>query len=150
MGDYYATDGALVTGGWASPADVRRVLADVETIISGDRYLLEGAVVEATGQVQSLLRARYPVAWPWGTGAPPADVRGAVARVAAHSVALGRLSATAGSQVLETLRLERDAALRYIGNVVRKTAHPDLPTTVDRHRPAVSKPPGGEFGFKER
>jgi len=145
--DYYDAGAPLVSGGWANPADVKRFLPDVEVMLGGDRAELEAAVLEATGQVQSLLRARYPAGWPWGT-VVPVEVRGAVGRIAAYTLALGHLSSTVGSDLADALRLERDAALRYVESLVKREAHPALPQVPSRFRPAVARPPGGEFGLK--
>jgi len=145
--DYYSADRPCVAGGWANPADVRRFLPDVEAIVAGDHGEIEAAIVEATGQVQSLLRARYPAGWPWGLEVPAA-LRGAVARIAAYTLALSHLASTVGSDLADALRLERDAALRYVESLVKREAHPALPQVPSRFRPAVARPPGGEFGLK--
>lgn len=145
--DYYHADAPLIAGGWAAPADVKRILPDIETILGGDHAELEAAVREATGQVQSLLRARYPSEWPWGSDVPE-EIRGVVARIAAYTLALSHLASTVGSDLAEALRLERDAALRYIDSLVKREAHPQLPQVASRFRPAVARPPSGEFGLK--
>lgn len=147
--DYWAPDSEIVPGAWASGGDLALLVADLDTLIGGDHQRVEQAIRSATAEVQAVLRQRYPERWPW-QGAPPRDVRDAVAAIAVHRACAGRLAATVASDLLEHLHREADAARDYIREVAQKRAHPALEPVTNRQQAWVSPPPSGEFGFAAR
>lgn len=134
--------------GWASMLDCSNSMDSIDVICSNDTRKLENAINAATGRAMSILRSRYPDAWPFTT--PPRELRDAVAIMACYIVARSKAWSGGLADALEQLRRDSIDQEKYLQNIANGKAHFDLPTPSDGASLSgayISPAPSGEFGF---
>ena len=142
-----AWDSDSLDGEWCSPRDCTRALRTLESVLRHDLEALETAIGQATGRAKSILRGRWPDAWPFST--PPAELREATAVLAVYSAAHGELVSSASYDAAEQLRLRRKETLEWLNALRDGDADLELPSLSVKHSsPALAEAPRGEFGFR--
>jgi len=142
-----AWDSDDLDGQWCSARDCTRALRTLESVLRHDLEALETAIGQATGRAKSILRGRWPDAWPFST--PPAELREATAVLAVYSAAHGELVSSASYDAAEQLRLRRKETLEWLNALRDGDADLELPSLSVKHSsPALAEAPRGEFGFR--
>lgn len=137
----------LVSGGWCSRRDCAKVLSKLVSAIGNDEEFLDECIVNATSRAKSILRSRWPNDFPFST--PPAELREAVALMAAHRAVRNKGFSGGSVEIVRELRIDAKDAETWVNSVANSEAHFDLGVASPAYGAAVAEPPAGEFGFKE-
>jgi len=139
------SDTTMTTGHWCSRQDCCDVLHDLERMIDADELLLNRCILSASGEAQSHLRGRYPDSWPFG--APPQEMRAAVAVIAVYRAFRGRTFSGGSLEISDRIAEDASEAIGWIKSIGDSEANLDFPEGLGTHTTHVAAAPSGEFGF---
>jgi len=133
---------------WCSRRDCADTLDNLGDLLDGDEAKLDRAIQRATGEAQSILRARWADGWPFASA--PAALRGHVAVLATFEavapIAIGR----AVEGMFKQLQTRRDNSIAWLRDIANGEAHLDLSdiATTSNWGPVAAKAPKGQMGFR--
>jgi len=139
----------LVGDFWASATDCENVISQLQEALQSRVSVLEAAIASATGEAKSILRNRWPDAWPFAT--PPAVLRDVVAILAVYR-AVRQISPAGATEILDRLAADANQARKWLYALAKGEVELDMTGIAASAKGvvAIAAAPTGELGFHGR